>query len=440
MTSEAYVWAHLPGDTQPTICGLFQHTKTPAGLAAGSFVYAKSYLANPDAAAIDPIALPLKPIEFSTTSQGGVFGALHDAMPDDWGRYVIDRTQGEQPYPVGYMLNTTGDSIGHLSFSASRAQAPSPEDAIEIDLVEQARAVLLNIEGDMEIPSELVGKVRANTAMGGARPKLTVEHQGSLWLAKFPSRKDDPHLPQAKLEAAMLHLATLCGVSAAEGLVVHDDVLLVKRFDRRRMNAATKGWARDSFLSARTLFHSDIAAPTYLYSPSYARLAKELTRYSTQGSEDQEQLFRRMVFNALISNTDDHDRNHGLIADDVPGTYRLSPAYDLVPQIHRTLRRYHAMTLGQGESLATRQNLLADCESFGLKWDYAEWIFEAISADINEHWRDCLHTHGLSANAISRLETCFSGVPARGPEQAVTTRPARKTQGSPQGVRDSPSP
>lgn len=415
MISEAaFVWTHLPGDVLPTLCGRFSQELNASGVATGKFVYGKSYLSNPDALALDPVGMPLASKEYATTSLRGVFGPLLDAMPDDWGRYVIDRTAGEQRFPIGYMLKSSDDAVGHISFSASQGAAPAGHDAkaIGMNLLPHAREILLGLEQGKPVPSELALKVRPNTALGGARPKLTVEHEGELWLAKFGSTRDPLDLPYAKIEAAMLDLARRCGIEGVQAEVVLGDVLLVRRFDRQRVYAAQgSGWRRDSFLSARSVFHANLQTQPYVFAGSYARLAKELQRYSSRPAADQEELFRRMVFNASISNTDDHERNHGLLADDEPGTYRLSPAFDLVPTIHATRRRYHAMTLGGGESMATRGNLLSDCTSFGLGRPDAEAIIEKMQACVAANWEACLKKQGVPQAAINRLEACFRGIP-----------------------------
>lgn len=409
MTSEAFVWIHLPGDLTPTVCGRYQHMSTAAG-PVGNFVYGSSYLKNPDAIPLDPISLPLRPQEFLTTNSSGVFGALMDALPDDWGRYVVDKVHGQQEFPIGYMLRSSSDAIGNVSFSSSPKDVPISHRPIGHDLIDVAREVLLDIESGKEVPAELVGKVRANTAMGGARPKLTVEKDGRLWLAKFPTRKDDPTLPVAKIEAAMLDLARLCGIDSAIAEVVRDDVLLVERFDRGPVESGG-GTRRDGFLSARTLFES--SGKRYGYTGSYVRLATELSRYSCQGAKDQMALFRRMVFNVLVSNTDDHERNHGLIADDLPGSYRLSPAYDIVPRIHGTTLRHQAMIIGGGSSEATKENVLEDCGAFGLYRDQASDVFEDISRKIESNWRDCVAAQGIGEIGLTRLERCFSGIPEK---------------------------
>lgn len=411
MTSDqnhVFVWVFLPGDTSPTLCGKFSHESTAANKSVGHFVYGKSYLENPDRIALDPITLPLKNTVFSTTFLNGVFGALQDAMPDDWGRYVIEKTRGAQKAPIGIMLNTLSDSIGNIVFSAASSIEPNTFiKALPFEKLEQARSFILKLESEKPDFQHDIEIIQANTAMGGARPKMTIDYDGELWIAKFPSSKDSADNPVAKIESAMLDLAELCGIDVPKHKVVLNDVFLVQRFDRRSFGE--NQWARDSFLSARTIFHSSSSSSSY--SGSYPKLANELQRYSANPQEDKKQLFRRMVFNVLIGNTDDHDRNHGLLADDEPGTYRLSPAYDLVAQKHNTRRRFHAMELCNGSSLATRENLLADCGSFGLSLENANEIIESITDVISKNWQELLKAQGLSENSIQQIGENFNYLP-----------------------------
>lgn len=413
MTSEIFVWAYLPGDVEPTLCGCFDHTATAPGGPSGRFAYDRSYLANPSAIAMDPIALPLQAWPFWTNLSNGVFGALLDAMPDLWGRHVIDTGNWREDFPARYMLHTAGDAVGNLAFSKSRKEPPVLKRPIGIEDIDLARAVLrdLDVHPTVVRPSFLQ-RVRGRTAMGGARPKLTVEKDGRLWLAKFPSRNDHELLPMAKLEAAMLDLAKRCGINSARAHVVDGDVLLVERFDRGPVDG--NGMARrDAFLSARTLF--ECTGSRFSATGSYPGLAAALSRYSCQRTQDQVELFRRMVFNALISNTDDHDRNHGLVADDLPGTFRLSPAYDMVPSKGSTRSRHQAMIVGKESYLTTESNLLSDCETFGLARHNAEAIYEQVAEQIAANWRECLAAQGVADKGIAMVEGCFSGIPTTAP-------------------------
>ena len=164
------------------------------------------------------------------------------------------------------------------------------------------------------------------TSMGGARPKAVVEDESGLWIAKLRHPEDTWN--DARVEHAMLMLARECGLQAAESKVVtigEHDAVLVKRFDREK---TTAGYRRGRMLSALTLLRSDESYQDR-EKWSYVLLVEELRRISSQPRADAPELFRRMCFNALISNTDDHPRNHAVVAMNTD--WKLSPAYDLTP-------------------------------------------------------------------------------------------------------------
>ena len=416
MRSETYTWIFLPGDTTPTLCGRYSHEVTAAGKGVGTFVYGQSYLRRRHALALDPVLLPLVEREFTTTEQGGVFGVLLDAMPDDWGRYVIERRHGPQTFPMGYLLKSQEDRVGNLAFSPSPDKPPAIRPPVNRSLLQLARRVIAGLEDGRPVPPDLEDVIRPNTAMGGARPKFTVEDGQAQWLAKFPSRRDDPEIPIARVEAAMLELARACKINAASAEVEHvdgDDILLVRRFDRTRVGERDGQalWCRDGFVSARTVFYSDPLVQQYSYSGSYPRLALELSRWSARPASDRYELFRRMVFNCVISNTDDHDRNHGFISADDAHLFRLAPAYDLVPVRHGTRRRHQQLGVGQEGSAATLNNVLSSVDAFGLSTEAAESIVHEMEECVLDNWRACLSRQGLEKKAADRLAGCFGGLP-----------------------------
>lgn len=166
------------------------------------------------------------------------------------------------------------------------------------------------------------------TSMGGARPKAVVEDDNGLWITKFNRPEDKWN--HARTEHAMLVLARACGIESAESRIVAvggRDVLLVKRFDREQTKG---GYLRARMISGLTLLRTE---DTHLHRNrwSYVLMVEELRRICPNPKEDAAELFRRMTFNALISNTDDHPRNHAAIAKDKD--WRLSPAYDLTPSM-----------------------------------------------------------------------------------------------------------
>jgi serine/threonine-protein kinase HipA len=178
-------------------------------------------------------------------------------------------------------------------------------------------------EGDAEQIEKLM---LLGTSMGGARPKAVVEDTDGLWLAKF--NKPGDRWNNARIEHAILALARLADISVAESkltTVGDRDVLLVKRFDREKVSG---GYTRARMVSAITLLRTDDNALSR-GRWSYVLLAEELRRVTGEPKRNAAELFRRMAFNALISNIDDHPRNHAILAKE--GDWKLSPAYDLTP-------------------------------------------------------------------------------------------------------------
>ena len=211
------------------------------------------------------------------------------------------------------------------------------------------------------------------TSMGGARPKTVVEDDQGLWIAKF-NRADD-RWNYAKVEHAILVLAKKCGISTAESRIVQvggQDVLLVRRFDRFK---AENGYARARMISGLTLLQADENERDRW---SYISLAEEIRRLVANPSRDAPELFQRMCFNALISNIDDHPRNHALIAKE--REWNLSPAYDLTPSpIIGQERRDLAMTCGDKGRFACASNILSQHTRFLLGPVDAKTIVENMS-------------------------------------------------------------
>lgn len=230
--------------------------------------------------------------------------------------------------------------------------------------------------------------------MGGARPKAVAEDSGALWIAKFSSPQDRWNQP--RVEHAILNLARMCGINAAESkttTVGGKDILLVRRFDRDRSD---NGYRRHRMVSALTLLRSD-DSPTARESWSYLLLADEIRRTSASPGNDLRELFSRMCFNALISNTDDHPRNHAVLAKDK--NWRLSPAYDLtptpsIPQDTRLL----AMICGTHGRMARRDNLLSASGRFLLSHDEATKIIDDMIEVVRAEWEHSLRRAGVSSD------------------------------------------
>jgi serine/threonine-protein kinase HipA len=242
------------------------------------------------------------------------------------------------------------------------------------------------------------------TSMGGARPKAVVEDDEGLWIAKF-NRADDKW-NYARIEHAMLVLARGCGLTTAESKVVSigaRDVLLIKRFDREKTGA---GYQRARMVSALTLLKTD-DSPQRREKWSYVLLVEELRRVSAEPKKDAAELFRRMCFNALISNADDHPRNHAIIAKRCD--WKLSPACDLVPTPQVSLeRRDLAMICGDQGHLANATNLLSQAARFLLSSDEAKRIVDATEERVKGTWYEVARSVGVSEKDCERVEGAFA--------------------------------
>ena len=408
--TECFVYIVLPGTSSFVTAGRFVLEPDRTGVPVGRFVYGKSYLRNPDAVPIDPIELKLSGTTYSTTALKGVFGALRDAGPDYWGRRVIEIHSGlPQLSEIDYLLHAPDDRAGALGFGLG-PKPPAPQRkfnrtvALE-KLIALADAIIANEdvpdgpEGGQVEDLRLIG-----TSMGGARPKVVVEDDDGLWLAKF-NRPDDKW-DCVRVEHAMLELARSCGIHAAQSrvaTVAGRNVLLVKRFDRERTD---HGYRRARMVSGLTILRSE---DTHQHRDrwSYVLLAEELRRISAQPKDDAAELFKRMVFNALISNTDDHPRNHAAIARNKD--WKLSPAYDLTPSMPISVeRRDLAMICGDLGRYANAGNMLSQCVRFHLKLDEATAIIDAMEERVKGTWYDTARREGVTERDCDTISTAFA--------------------------------
>lgn len=398
--SSCYVYIQLPQSLEVVTCGRFEQQG-----GVGRFVYGRSYLANPRAVELEKFELPLRPGTFETARLGGIFGALRDASPDAWGRRVIERQLGRGNLSeVGFLLNSPEDRAGALSFGES-VTPPAPVHAfnkvLRLDLLLEAAA---RIEQDLPpFEGQVSELVNPGSSMGGARPKNVVEDEEGLWIAKFPSRSD--RWNNAAVEGAMLKLAVECGMRAAFGKrvqVAGHDVLLVRRFDRKRVE---EGYLRHRMVSALTVLRAD-ENPQERSKWSYILLADELKRWVRDPDTDLRELFHRMVFNALISNIDDHPRNHALIAEG--SEWSLSPAYDLTPSPQASTERDLAMEVGSAQHRrANRQNLLSECGRFRLSREDASHIIDTMKATVSRRWREAVKECGGTEADVRAIERAF---------------------------------
>jgi serine/threonine-protein kinase HipA len=181
-------------------------------------------------------------------------------------------------------------------------------------------------------------------------------------------------------------------------------VLLVKRFDRQQQPDGTLRRAR--MVSAKTVLRAREGV-TQRDAWSYLRLADELQRWVGDPRADRQELFKRMVFNALISNLDDHPRNHALIA---PGKdWQLSPAYDLTPSpVRSTDRRDLALEIGRQGRWANRANLLSECARFGFTLAHANTTIDHMKSVVERRWRSLVKSQGGTATDVAAIASAFN--------------------------------
>jgi serine/threonine-protein kinase HipA len=387
--------------------GKFVLGKTRKGDPLGRFVYGRLYLDNPKAVPIDSVELKLTEATYETVQLNGVFGALRDAAPDFWGRRIIEKYSGKaQLGELDYLLESPDDRAGALGFGLNKIP-PAPlrkfNRTLDLEKLQELAEALVRDE----IPTDpealqVQDLMLLGTSMGGARPKAVVQDDDGLWMAKF-NRPDD-RWNHTRVEHAMLRLARQCGISVAESRIESvggKDVLLVKRFDRER---TANGYTRARMISGLTVLRSDEALETRTRW-SYVILVEELRRIVAEPKKDAEELFRRMCFNALISNLDDHPRNHSFIAKDEE--WRLSPAYDLTPSpVISQDRRDLAMECGDLGRFANARNIVSQHARFLLEKSEAEKIVNDTRNQV-EKWYDTVRACGVSETDAETIHGAF---------------------------------
>jgi serine/threonine-protein kinase HipA len=407
---ECFVYIVPPAQSAFVPAARFEWRPDQGRLPLGRLVYGRRYLERRDAVPLDPLELPLTSGVYETRNLGGVFGALRDAAPDYWGRRVIQRHVNVDLLEIDYLLQSPDDRAGALGFGLN-VQPPAPKREFNqtvalAKLQAMADAILADEEHTPidPIAARLEELLLIGTSMGGARPKTVVEADGALWVAKFNCATD--RWNNARVEHAMLRLADACGLRVATSRIepIGDrDVLLVKRFDRA---AGEGGYRRARMLSGLTLLRAgDTIRDRDRW--SYPLLAEQLRRLVARPTEDAQELFRRMAFNALISNSDDHPRNHAFIA--LAEDWHLSPAYDLTPTAPPSLeRRDLALACGDQGRRANADNLLSQCGRFLLPREAAAKLLDDMQAQVRARWYEVARREGVGERDCERIAGAFA--------------------------------
>jgi serine/threonine-protein kinase HipA len=377
----------------------------------GRFGYGLRYVQRPDAFDLDPVHLPLSASELPLPRHAdGSYGVLSDAGPNAWGARLTTRLlrEADEAMPsnaIDWLLRSWHYGSGCLGFSASPDQPPRL-GIVPADSAALSRTLLQTLDDytvnpDAELDDESIALLFPGSSLGGVRPKTVVMHDGAEHIAKF-SRPDD-RFDVPAVEYATLRLAFMAGIDVPSFELIqvgNRSVLLVQRFDRA-------GPRRLHYLSAHSLLDprgAGIDGNAYKTSFSYAGIAEALRPIGEQAGRDAHQLFRRMVFNILVGNVDDHLRNHALLLAP-SGRYRLSPAFDIVPHPEAGISP-QSIGVGALGRASTIGNALSQCGRFLLTNGDARQMVDHVSAVV-ARWRTVLRESGVGATDVHALARCF---------------------------------
>lgn len=373
-----------------------------------SFAYHEDWLENALRFSLEP-ALQVGKGLFHPNSDRAIFGSIGDSAPDTWGRRLMQRAErrnasneSRQPRTLleaDYLLGVTDVSrLGALRFKRvdqDEFQKPIDDGVpgfIHLQrLLESAERIERNSETDEDL--DLI--FAPGSSLGGARPKASViDSQGNLAIAKFPKDTDD--YPIETWEHIALILAERAGITVAKHelqKINEKPVLLSWRFDRNKQE-------RILFLSAMSLLQAKDGERA-----SYVEIVDELSQHGANTKADSAELFRRMVFNILVSNVDDHLRNHGFLWTGKNG-WVLSPAYDLNPTPADIKQRILSTNISLDEGTCSIDLALSQATLFGLSVIEAQSVTSEVGAAVAT-WRDVAKSVGLSKSEQERMSSAF---------------------------------
>ena len=392
---DIFVSIMLSGETMP-VGKLWCYNRK--GRTSAIFEYSKEWLASPIRFALEP-ALHLT--EGSHYTGKALFGAIGDSAPDRWGRMLMrrantsGRTLSEMDYLIGVNDETRQGALRfsenpngpYLASSESRSIPPLVKLPELLSATEKFMA-------DSESAEDLNLLLAPGSSLGGARPKASVmDKDGSLAIAKFPRKDDETDI--VRWEAAALTLAKSAGINIPQWRlekILEKYVLIIKRFDRENKD-------RVPFLSAMSMLD---AADNDDIVHSYTEIANSIIQHGSQPDKDLEELWRRMVFGIMISNTDDHLRNHGFL---YAGTgWVLSPAYDLNPNIEKT---DFATVIDNTGAKSTIELALKAAANFRLSDQRSRSILDQVESAVSE-WRKAAKLLGISEHNMEKMKPAFN--------------------------------
>jgi serine/threonine-protein kinase HipA len=364
-----HVFAEIDGG--PSHAGVIEFERSRGSMRQGTFTYDTEWINRPGAASLFPTGLPLrKRVRSDLPNELPL--PFYDSSPDGWGKTILQMAYPDirMAFPE-YIAAAGGDRIGHLQFGPD-ANGPSvwipavamidlPEEDDDLDgLYDAADAV----EAGMPTRSHLAKLLKSGADIGGARPKARIRVDGEAWIVKFRASEDA--FDHQRVEAACLSIAREAGIDTPDhriDVIAERSALFVKRFDRQ-------GSRRLAYSSAATI----MGYPPGTYRPDGASYADLITMARRARIADcSREVFRRLLLNCFLNNTDDHLHNHGFIEDGAG--WRISPLFDVVPQAGRAL----VLRPARGISAeANPKTVLLAFSQFRISQDEAEEDFAAV--------------------------------------------------------------
>lgn len=388
MTSEptaAFVWIWLPGASDPVVAGRLDTVDERIG-----FAYATSYLDRPGAVSIYDAELPLRRgYQYPASGQTrGVPLCIQDAMPDSWGRRLVNYRLNQVTAELGdltYLLESGSDRIGALDFQASATDyVPRVVDSATLDDLATASE---RIESGQPLDPALDAALLRGTSIGGARPKALIDAGDRKLIAKFSSTND--MYPVVQGEFVAMELARRVGLDVAPvelTVAAGRHALLVERFDR------TASGSRRRFVSALTILELT-SFPEGRYA-TYADLTHKVRAQFANPTSTLRELFGRIAFNMMSGNTDDHGRNHAAF---VEHQLVLTPAYDICPQARSGETAAQAMSYDEHGNRDANLRLLIEAAHLYLLDPFeARDIVDKQESIIREQWAEVCAAAGLT--------------------------------------------
>lgn len=410
MSKKIYVYECFFTDTSNLMGYLY--VDVVRGTESYSFEYNKEWLNNNSINFIDPDLSFYNGRQYPIEKE--IFGLFSDSMPDRWGRILMKRkesiiAEAEQRKPnklfdsdfllgvydetrmgaIRFKLEENGDFI-----SSDKSMPTPPWKALR-----ELEDISLKIDSNETIKDEWLNiLIKPGSSLGGARPKANVyDEKGNLWIAKFPSKNDEYNV--GAWEKVASALAKMCGLNVPESRLErfskYGDTFIVKRFDRNKEK-------RIHYSSAMTMLGKTDGASSKDGS-SYLDIVSFIKSFGSNPKEDIIELWKRIVFNIAISNTDDHLRNHGFILD--RSGWRLSPLFDINPVPYGNEL---SLLIDNVNSIISVDIAIEASKYYGLSKDEAKEIAYNILKTVNDNWRKLALKYNISCGEIRIMEPAFN--------------------------------